>query len=104
MGAAHAGVTNKTKGHICVITFNKSELIFNAYANLYIIDPNTTQNVEAITDPIGLYVAIVYKASDGYLHYKKWLCQNETELIVNSINKYDIEVSGGKGVKAIDSA
>lgn len=96
MGPAHSTVVNRSDSHICVITFNKADLLFRFYNNLYVIAPGEAMNVESNPDPVGHYVAIVYKAEKGVFHYKRWLCNNECEMIVKSIKKYEIEVTGGK--------
>lgn len=95
MGPAHSSIENRTSSYLCVITFNKTDLLFNYYNNLYILEPGQKLLVEANPDPVGLYVAVVYKAADGFLHFKRWLCQNEAEMVVLSVNRYDIDVSGG---------
>jgi hypothetical protein len=96
MGPAHSNVVNRTAGKLVVITFNKADLMFSFYTKLYILEPNETLTVEASADPVGLYVAIVYKASEGYLHFKRWLCLNESEMVVVSMTKNDMDVVGGE--------
>lgn len=96
LGPARAIVDNQSPGYVCVITFNKADILLSHYTNMYVVDPNQRVTVEAISDPIGLFVAIVYKAADGYLHYKRWLCKNDAEMVVQSVaSMYDIVVNGG---------
>jgi hypothetical protein len=95
LGSSYATVVNYTGICLCVLTFNKADLLFTNYASMCVVDPGQRLRVEALPDPIGLFVAIVYKAADGYLHYKRWLCKTQSEMVVHSMAKYDIDVDGG---------
>lgn len=94
LGPANCTVINNSDGKLCVLTFNKADLFFTNYSHMYTIDTGQSQRVEALSDPNGLFVAIVYKAVDNYLHYKRWHCANGSELTVMSVNKQEIQVSG----------
>ena len=65
LGPSHAIVENQSDTYVCIITFNKSGILLSHYSNLYVIDPTQKMRVEAIPDPVGLFVCIVYKASEG---------------------------------------
>jgi hypothetical protein len=95
MGQAQASVENRTAGNVCVITFNKSDVMFTNYVNLYILEPKQKMMVEASPDPVGLYVGIVYKLSEKTFHYKRWLCKNESAMIIRSVSGHEIIISGG---------
>jgi len=69
-----------------------------AYHKMYILEPGESKPVEALTDPIGLKIAIVYDAApDGQvLMYQRWAVKNESVLTITSINGTDIATYGGK--------
>lgn len=65
---------------------------------MYILEPGESKQVEAaLSNPIGLKIAIVYDAApDGQLlMYKRWQCKNESVLTITSINGEDIATYGG---------
>jgi hypothetical protein len=96
LGPAHALVENLTPGVVCVLTFNKADILLTAYSNMYVLEPGQRLTVEALPDPFGLVVAIVYKAENHFLFYKRWLCRNESEMVVHSVvSMYDMVVTGG---------
>ena len=97
LGPAHATVENQCSHMLCVITFNKADILLKNYHRLYIVDPGQTMRVEALPDPAGLFVAVVYKVDNGYFYYKRWLCSTEAEMAVRSaVSVYEMDVVGGK--------
>ena len=102
LGPANCTVINSSENKLCVLTFNKADLFFTNYYHMYAIDTGQSQRVEALSEPNGLFVAIVYKAVDNYLHYKRWHCANGSEITVQSVTKQEIIVSGENiGLKGI---
>lgn len=96
LGPAYAIVENQCNDMLCVITFNKADILLKNYHRLYIIDPGQRSRVEALPDPAGLFVAVVYKVDNGYFYYKRWLCATEAEMVVRSaVSVYEMEVAGG---------
>ena len=96
LGPAYATVENQCNHMLCVITFNKADILLKNYNRLYIVDPGHKMRVEALPDPAGLFVAVVYKAENGYFYYKRWLCSTEADMIVRSaVNVYEMDVVGG---------
>lgn len=94
LGPAHCIVVNTTATKLCVVTFNRTDLFFTNYSQMYAIDSGQSTRVEALSDPNGLFVAIIYKAVDNFLHYKRWHCGNGTTLTVLGVNTNEIQVSG----------
>lgn len=96
MGNAQALVVNKTHRRICVITFNQADLLYNGYHSLYILEPAETKEVQALSNPIGLKVAIVYDAiPDGpYLKYQRWTVKNGSSLTITDMAGESIATYG----------
>lgn len=71
--------------------------MYLAYHKMYILEPGESKPVEALSDPIGLKIAIVYDAApDGQvLMYQRWAVKNESVLTITSINGADIATYGG---------
>ena len=97
MGNAQASVTNNTPFPICIVTFNYVDIVLAEYKNFYSISPGITQHVEAITNPFGLKVGVVYDVdAEGRFHYKLWSISNGGLMSVES-------VEGGGRVATIGS-
>ena len=64
---------------------------------MFIIEPGEAKQVEALTDPIGLKIAIVYDAApEGqYLLYQRWQVSNNSVLTITYMNGGDISTFGG---------
>jgi hypothetical protein len=97
MGAANSTVVNKTHKKLCVITFDKADLINSAYRNMYTIEPGESVKVEALAHLDGLKVGIIYDAvpESQMLLYQRFACKNETTLTVTYMNAGDISTFGG---------
>ena len=64
---------------------------------MFIIEPGEAKQVEALTDPIGLKIAIIYDAApEGqYLLYQRWQVKKDSVLTITYINGGDISTFGG---------
>ncbi len=64
---------------------------------MYIIEPGESKEVQALSDPIGLKVAVVYDAApdEQMLLYQRWQCKLSSTLTVTYINGGDISTFGG---------
>lgn len=78
-----------------------------AYVNMYIAEPGQSIKVEAAPDAFGLKIGVVLKVKPssragkgGDLHFRKWKCKNESELIIETL---DDTVTGTGGEFAIVS-
>ena len=86
MGNAQANLVNNTPFPICIVTFNYVDVVFVEYNNFYSIAPGASQLVEAITNPFGLKVGVVYDVdAEGRFHYKLWSISNGGLMSVESI-------------------
>jgi len=101
MGNACCQVHNKTHRKVCVVTFNQAELVYNKYTNMYTLDPGQSIVVEAITNPIGLKVAIIYDAipdkderKPGRLEYQRWAVKKDKILTITNFERSDISTFG----------
>lgn len=72
-------------------------VMFSAYHKMYVINPAESMQVEALSDPYGLKIAIVYDAApDGQvLMYQRWGAKNDSVLTITSISGADISTFGG---------
>ena len=100
MGNAVCSVHNKTHKKLCVVTFNQADLMYSKYENMYSLDPGASCVVEALTNPIGLKVGIVFDAvpgegsKAGKLEYMRWQVKKEKVLTITSAEKDAIATSG----------
>jgi hypothetical protein len=64
---------------------------------MYIIEPGETKEVQGLSDPIGVKVAIVYDAApDGQMYYyQRWTCKNSSVLTVTHMDGGNIATFGG---------
>ena len=64
---------------------------------MYVLEPGESKEVEAMSDPIGLKIGIVYDAApDGQiLMYQRWAVKNESVLTITSMNGPEIATFGG---------
>jgi hypothetical protein len=88
-------VTNATNGTIAIITFNNPDTLYLSYYEMYIIDANTTKEVEAAWDMSGLKVAIVYDTIGNQLLWRMWFVGNYGTLVVTRMDGTVIRASGG---------
>ena len=67
---------------------------------MYVLEPGETKVVEALTNPGGLKVGVVYDAvpDTQVLLYQRWQCKNETQLTITYMNAGDISTFGGEGL------
>jgi len=101
MGNSVCSVHNKTHKKLCIVTFNQADLLYKKYEHMYSLDPGASCVVEALTNPIGLKVAIVYDATPnadqskgGTLHYMRWQVKKEKVLTITVQEKDAITTQG----------
>jgi len=99
MGNSVCSVHNKTHKKLCVVTFNQADLMYSKYEHIYSLDPGASCVVEALTNPIGLKVGIVWDAvpvegKGGKLEYMRWEVKKEKTLTITSAEKDTFETSG----------
>eukprot|EP01035_Chromulina_nebulosa_P035320 gene35320-47466_t len=96
MGPAQSMVVNKTHKKLCVLTFNHADLLYNSYEKMYVLEPGEQKQVEALSSPIGLKIAIVYDAApEGqYLLYQRWEVKINSILTITYVNGGDISTFG----------
>ena len=71
--------------------------IRSAYEKMYVLEPGEQKQVEALSSPIGLKIAIVYDAApEGqYLLYQRWEVKINSILTITYVNGGDISTFGG---------
>jgi len=101
MGNSVCSVHNKTHKKLCVVTFNQADLLHNKYEHMYSLDPGASCVVEALTNPIGLKVGVVFDATPnadankgGKLEYVRWQVKKEKVLIITSQERDAITTTG----------
>ena len=68
---------------------------------MYTMEPGESIELEALTNPIGLKIGIVYDAvpDSHVLLYQRWRCKNKSTLTVTSMESGDISTFGGKCIQ-----
>jgi hypothetical protein len=96
MGNSTCSIRNNSARKISVLTFNEADLLYQEYADCYIINVGETIDVEAMSNPIGLKVAIVFSANTKTqeVRYKRWKCANDSTFSISYMNGHDIYASG----------
>ena len=95
MGNAFCYVTNNTGQPLALLSFNNADVLYSRYHAMYIILPGATKTIEAIPNPEGLKLAVVYKVdSKRHLYYKRWKVENQSVISIDSINGAEIIISG----------
>ena len=101
MGNAVCQVHNRTHKKLCVLTFNQADLLYQKYEHMYSLDPGASCVVEALSNPIGLKVGIVFDAvpdadqkKGGQLKYQRWAVKKEKVLTITALEREEITAVG----------
>lgn len=92
---SNCNVTNATNQTIAIITFNNADTLYLSYYKMYILDPHTSEQVEAAWDILGLKVALVYDTLGNQLLWRMWFVGNYGRLVVTRMEGNVIRASGG---------
>lgn len=100
MGPANSKIVNGTEFGICIITFNKADLLRRSYHSMYTIEKHGELVVEALPDALGLQVCVLYEVNiqTNQLFYHRFECSNESMWIIHGFDDKTVhfEVLGGK--------